>query len=224
VKDEGLAIKQAMHGTARSGLRTAVLSALLAIALDTAFPAAARSELVDHIAAAVNNEVITSSELAQAVALNERLGSGGAAVVAETFEGLIRRRLLVQEARRLRFVDVTDQEVAAEVEKMQKRFPSNAAFDDFLKTADMTRAELNRMLGEQLLVERFVEKKVGLFVRVNRDEAQAYFDTHAAEFKGKRFQDVQKAITAALTDRKINEQLDRYVADLRAKAEIRINQ
>ena len=33
----------------------------------------------------------------------------------------------------------------------------------------MTRKELARMLGEQLLAERFVEKKVGLYVRVSRE-------------------------------------------------------
>jgi hypothetical protein len=79
------------------------------------------------------------------------------------------------------------------------------------------------MIAERLLVERFIEKKVGLFVRVSRDEAQSYFDEHAAEFKGRRFQDVQKTITAVLTDQKIGQQLEQYVAELRGKAEIRLN-
>jgi hypothetical protein len=183
--------------------------------------------LVDHIVAAVNNEVITASELSQAVALNEQLGSPGGqdreAIRSETLNGLITRRLLVQEARRLRFVEVSDQEISVEVDKIKKRFPSDASFADFLKAQDMTQQELGRMLGERLLVERFVEKKVGLFVRVNRGEAQSYFDDHPAQFQGKRFQDVQKAITAFLLDRKIGQQLDQYVAELRARADIRIN-
>jgi foldase protein PrsA len=182
---------------------------------------------VDHIVAAVNNEVITASELAQAVALNEQFGSPGVqdreAVRSETLNGLITRQLLVQEARRLRFVEVSDQEISVEVDKIKKRFPSDAAFADFLKSQDMTQQELGRMLGERLLVERFVEKKVGLFVRVNRDEAQSYFDDHPAQFQGKRFQEVQEAITAFLLDQKIGQQLDQYVAELRAKADIRVN-
>jgi hypothetical protein len=184
------------------------------------------AELVDHIVAAVNNEVITASELDQAVAINELLGSGGndhAALQTETLNGLITRRLLVQEARRLRLVEVSDQEISAEIEKFKKRFASEEAFAAFLKAHDMTERELARMLGERLLVQRFVEKKVGLFVRVSRDEVQGYFDAHPDQFQGRRFQDVQKSITDFLTDQKVGQQLDQYVSELRSRAEIRIN-
>lgn len=185
-----------------------------------------RAELVDHIVAAVNNEVITATELAQAVAWNERLGKPGRdrkTLESETLEGLITRRLLVQEARRLNFVDVSDQEVSAEVETLMKRVDSEAAFTDFLNSLDMTQQELARMLGEQLLVKKFVEKKVGLFVRVTRDEAERYYTAHAAQFQGKSFQEAQKGIVDILMDEKVGQQLDRYVAELHSKADIRIN-
>jgi hypothetical protein len=189
-------------------------------------PSPARAETVDHIVATVNNEVITASELALAVALNTRFGGADAdreTLAAETLNGLVTRRLLVQEARRLRFVEVSDQELTAETEKLAKRFGSDKAFFDFLKEHDLTPAEVTRMLGERLLVARFVEKKVGLFVRVSRDEARAFFDSHASDYHGRRFQDVQKTIVALLTERKIGQQLDQYISELRAKADIRIN-
>ncbi len=184
------------------------------------------AELVDRIIAAVNNEVITASDLTHAVALNMQLGAAAEdreKLQTETLEGLINRRLLVQEARRLRFVEVSDEEIRAESDKLRKQFGSDKAFADFLAEQDMTEQELSRMLGERLLVERFVEKKVGIFVRVSRDEAQGYFDEHAAENKGKRFQDVQKTIIELLIGRKIEKQLNQYVAELRSKAHIRIN-
>jgi SurA-like protein len=161
------------------------------------------------------------------VALNERLGTSGRTgrtLEPETLEGLITRRLLVQEARRLRFVEVSDQEKSAEVEKIRERFSSESAFSTFLGEMDMTEQELADMLGERLLVEKFVEKKIGLFVRVTREEAEAYFNEHAAEYPGQRFLDVQKSIVALLMDRKVGQQLDQYVAELRSKADIRINQ
>jgi hypothetical protein len=184
------------------------------------------AELVDGIIATVNREVITASQLAQAVALNARLGGAfedRKKLESDTLDGIITRRLLVQEARRLRFVEVSVEEIRTEIEKLGKRFGSNKGFADFLAEQDITVQELGRMLGEQLLVERFVEKKVGLFVRVNRDEAERYFEEHAAEYKGKRFQDMQKTITALLIERKIGKQLDQYVAELRGKADVRIN-
>jgi hypothetical protein len=211
-------------------IRPAVIGRAIALFIAAIFTlvyaSAAPAELIDHIVAAVNNEVITASELRQAVALNERLGRASAdrkALEDETLEGLINRRLLVQEARRLRFVDISDQELGAEVERLRMRLGSGAGFAGLLETLDMTEQELARMLGERLLAEKFVEKKVGLFVRVTHEEAESYFEEHREEFPDKRFPDVQKAITAFLTEHKIEQQLDQYVAELRDRADIRIN-
>ena len=205
-------------------LHWGILTTLLVIVL--MFPFALQAELVDRIVATVNTEVITESELSCAVALNQRLGNADKdriALEATTLDGLINRRLLVQEAHRLKFVEVTEQELSAEVEHVAKRFSSDKEFGDFLATLDMTRQDLARMLGEQLLVERFVEKKVGLFVRVTREEAESYFNEHAAEFKDKRFQDVQKMISALLTEKKMGLQLTQYLAELRGRANIRVS-
>jgi len=189
------------------------------------FASAVRAEVLDQVAATVNHDVITQSDLSFALALNARFGNVGAdanKATAETLDGLITRRLLVQEARRLKFVEVSDQDIANESAALKKLFGSDKAFADFLANQYLTDQELNRMLGERLLIRRFIEKKVGLFVRVDRDEAQAYFDQHPAEFKGKRFPDVQKQIVAMLLDRKIGLQLDQYIAELRSKADVRI--
>jgi hypothetical protein len=87
----------------------------------------------------------------------------------------------------------------------------------------MTQQELARMLGEQLLVQKFIEKKIGLFVRVSRDEAETYYHAHEAQYLGKFFPDVQKDIIALLMDREVGRELDQYVAELRSKADLRIN-
>jgi hypothetical protein len=186
----------------------------------------ARAEFVDRVVAAANTEVITASDLHQAVAFNEALGGGGGdreRLAAQTLEGLINRKLLLQEARRLRFVEIAPEDVAVEAEKLKTRLGSEKALSDFLGRLGMTRAELNRMLGERLLVERFIEKKISLLARVSHNEAQAYFDGHPGEFKGRRFSEVQKKIVAALTDQKVGRQVDEYLAELRGRAEIRIN-
>ena len=185
---------------------------------------AVQGEPVDRIVAAINAEVITASELACAIALNQRLGSAEkdrSALEAETLDGLLTRRLLVQEAHRLKFVEVSDQELSAGIGKIRERFASEKEYSDFLAGMDMTSQELSRMVQERILVERFVEKKVGLFVRVSREEAETYFNEHTTEFKNKHFQDVQKKVLAYLTERKLGQQLDLYLADLRGKADIR---
>jgi peptidyl-prolyl cis-trans isomerase SurA len=200
----------------------AIATSVFLIAISTA----AQAAFVDEILAVVNNEVITVSELNQTVALNERLGSqvrDEKTLRAETLNGLITRRLLVQEARRLKFVEITEQEIDAETGRMQKRLGSAEALAGLLNAVGLTRKELDRMLGEQVLVRKFIEKKFGLFVRITRDDAQQYYDAHPGEFRGKSFLEAQKGIMARLADERIDTLLDQYVAELRTKADIRIN-
>jgi hypothetical protein len=196
-----------------------VLCALFALA------AVSHAELVDRVAAAVNNDVITLSELRQAVAFNAAVGGkgNGRQIETETLQGIINRRLLLQEAYRLKVAEVSEQEIAAEVGRLRQRLGTEAAFREFLARADMTEEQLAKLLGERLLVERFVEKKIGLFARVSRDDVQTYYQEHSGEFKDKRFAEVQKQLTARLSEQKVSQQVDQYVEDLRSRAFIRIN-
>jgi len=186
----------------------------------------AQAERIDHIVAAVNNEVVTSSDLEQAVSINEAL-SGPAqdrnSIRQETRDGLVNRLLLLQEARRLKFVEVSEQEVRTQIEAFKKRLGSPEAFAAFLSNTRLSSQDLERMLGDRFLVERFIEKKIGLYVRVGREEAQRYFDSHAAQFRGKRFPEVQKQITSFLVDQELGKQVEHYLSDLRSMASIRIN-
>jgi hypothetical protein len=199
---------------------------MVLLSIGIVLPATVPAELIDRIVAAVNNEVITLSDLRQAVRFNEEMGGGSRDrkdIEAETLEGLINKRLLLHEARRLSLTEVTEQDVSDEIGKVRMRLGSDKAFQDFLQRMEMTLEQLGRMLGERLLVERFVEKKVSLFVRVGRNEARNYFDSHPEEFKGKRFLEASKTIIALLSEEKTGQQITHYLADLRNKADIRIN-
>jgi peptidyl-prolyl cis-trans isomerase SurA len=185
----------------------------------------ARAELIDRVVASVNNDVVTLSELRQAVAFNAALGGkgNGRQLERETREGLINGRLLLQEAYRLKFAEASEQDIAAEVDRLRQRLGSDDAYRAFLDRTGLTEERLGRMLGDRLLIERFVEKKIGLYARVSRDEAQSYFQDHPNEFKDQRFAQVQKSITAILSEQKVSQQLDQYIAELRDRAVIRRN-
>lgn len=198
--------------------------AVLACLLFPALPAPA--EVLDHVAASVNREVITLSELRQAADFNAAMQGGGANrnhLEAETLGGLINRRLLLQEARRLAFADVSPRDIRTEMEALKKRFPSESDFIRFLLTLGMTEDQLGVMLGERLIVERFLEKKVGLFVRVGRDEVRAYYDANIGKFAGRTFQEASRSIADLLSLRKTDQQIAQYLLNLRSRADVRIN-
>ena len=189
-------------------------------------PVEAAALLVDRVIASVNNEVITWSDLRRAVAFNEALSSTAEdrkVLEAETLEGLINRKLVLLEARRFTLVEVTEEDINREIEMLKKRFGSAEQFFNLMSALDMDLRSLGQMLGERLLVERFMEKKIGLFVRVSREEAQHYFDQHSHEFQGERFQIVYPSIVNRLTKEKTEKQIEKYLAELRSRADVRIN-
>jgi hypothetical protein len=201
-------------------------AAVATLVLALFFPASSlQAALIDRVVAAVNTDVITWSDLQKAVRFNEAMGGGSdrEQLVSQTIEGLINRKLILQEAQRLKFVEVSQEEIEAEAEKLSARLGSEQALADFIGRLGMTRGDLDRMLGERLLVERFVEKKISLLARVRYDEALAYFEGHPDQFTGKRFPEVQKQIMAVLMEQKVGREVDEYVAELRSKADIRIN-
>jgi len=208
------------------GMRNGPVQILVFFVALLFLPVSAQAERIDHIVAAVNNDVVTSLDLEQAVSINEAL-SGPAQdrnrIRQETRDGLVNRLLLLQEARRLKFVEVSEQEVRTQSEAFKKRLGSPEAFAAFLSTIRISSQDLERMLGDRLLVERFIEKKIGLYVRIGREEALRYFDSHAAQFKGKRFPEVQKQITSFLVDQELGKQLEKYLTEVRSNASIRIN-
>ena len=208
--------------------RAGGLNLLLMVLVASVFslPSPAQAERIDHIVAAVNNDVITALDLEQAVIINEAL-SGPAPdrnrLREETRDGLVNRLLLLQEARRLKFVELSEQDVRDQIEEFKKRLGSPEAFAAFLSNARISNRDLERMLADRLLVERFLEKKIGLYVRISREDAQRYFDSHAAQYPGKGFPEVQKQITSLLADQELVKQVELYLADLRSMASIRIN-
>lgn len=209
----------------RAGGGRGLVTVIIALAVWVALPFPAQAELVDRVIAAVNNDVISLSELRQAVAFNTALGErgNGRRIAAETLDGLINRKLLLLEAYRLRFVEVSEKEISAEIDLLRRQFGSDGKYRSFLSRAGMTEEQLGRMIGERLLVERFVERKIELYTRVTRDDAQAYYDDHPDEFRDRRFSEVQKQITALLSHQMVEQQLDSYIAELRGRADIRIN-
>lgn len=205
----------------RQALRGWCAAALLFV-----LPCGGYSEFIDRIIAAVNNEIITKRDLKQAMAFNKAVSGPPHDPVqaeAETLEGLINRRLLVQEAVRFGFAYPDDKDVALELEAVKKRLGSEEAFRAMLSKGGMTEVQLTRMLAERLFVERFLEKRITIFVRVGREEALAYYQDHPGEFNGRRFSEAYRDIVAVVTAQKKERQIEQYLAELRTRSNIRMN-
>ncbi|HUJ79199.1 MAG TPA: peptidylprolyl isomerase [Nitrospiria bacterium] len=158
--------------------------------------------LIDRIAAVVNQEVITLSEvqeavLQQAVALAASRGetkprAGDPAFAASTLtpqaislqlHRLVDRKLQEEEAAQ-KGIAVTEAELTRALEdiKMRNRFASDAALASALATEGLTMEQYRRQLRSELLAAKLVSREVRSTVVVAPEEVRRYYDQHQEEF------------------------------------------
>jgi peptidyl-prolyl cis-trans isomerase SurA len=203
-------------------------SFIILLMVITMLPVGARAFLIDRVAAVVNQEVITESEVDRAVRSEaQRRGITGADALKslrnEALESIIDRKLILSDARRFNIVDVTDKEVDDALAKVKARYPSEDAFKRALAEEDMSLDELRENLAEQILAVKYVDRRVRFFVRVTLDDQKRYYQEHAVEFGGKSFTEVHDEIHDLLMEKYTNEKLEQYIKDLRSRADITIN-
>lgn len=158
--------------------------------------------VIDRIAAVVNQDVITLSDvqeavLQQAVAVAAARGGSrpqagdpafAAAVLtsqalAQQLHRLVDRRLQEQAAAQ-DGITVTDAELHQALEdiKTRNRFASNEALATALAAEGLTVEQYRRQLRSELLVAKLVNRKVRSTVVISPEEEHRYYNQHLDEF------------------------------------------
>jgi hypothetical protein len=132
---------------------------------------------------------------------------------------LVDQMLVADEAARLGLEDVDREAVAAELRRFQARFATRDEYARFLEEADLSEDELAVTLGRTLRVQRYLESRVGRWSRVPEDEIDRYLAAHGADGASPAARD---AVRAHLAEQKIAAQVKQLVAELRARADVRV--
>ncbi len=176
-------------------MKNASLSSLALVALLAAPAAGAQDRRpVDRVAAVVNGDVITLSELvaragaeyrrAEALPPGATRDKARAKALQEAFDLVVAERLVEAEVRSLS-IDVTEAQIDAAVEDVKKR---NNLTDENLRQAlasegmDMKayRARLRKDFENHLLIMAKVQNRV----KVTDDDVKGYYQSHPKEFAG----------------------------------------
>lgn len=205
---------------------------LLAFALAAPQPAPS-PRVVEEIVAVVHNprgappRVVTLTRLVEEarVALVSR-GATEAAwrslddeALRATLGWLLDQTLVSDEAVRLRLDEVDREAVAAELRKFRGRFSSAAEFERFLRVADLTEEELQVTLARSLRVQRYLESRVGSGARVPDEEVDRWLRERGARLEAAG---AREAVRAHLAEEKAQAEVKELVAELRARADVRI--
>jgi len=197
---------------------------ILAVLLLTC-AAIAQADIVDRVEAVVNGKVITRYEVEKAMEV-EALRRGvvssedSAKLRTEVLDTLIDRLLLLDEARKFNIVQVTSGEVDKALETIKKGFASQDEFEEALKKDEMTEEELRDDISDQILVAKYVDRRIKYFVRVTIDDQKEYYKQNVDKFGGKSFDEVNEEVYNLLLEMATDKKLEEYLRDLRAKSEI----
>ena len=212
--------------------RTLLLALAVVLGTPAATAAAAPRQVVDRVAATINGEVVTLSDLQERAGAEwiriERMEPGKekdaarAAALKRTFDMLVAERLLQDQAKTLQ-LDVTEAQVDAAINDIKTRNHfDDAQLDRALSEQGLTRQEFRGQIRRELETYQVLQYKVRGRVKVTDDDVRNYYQTHPQEFGGEPevhvrhiFQPLPEGASKA-EEEKVRAQGEKVVARLKA--------
>ncbi len=194
--------------------------------------------LVDRIAAIVNGEVITLTQVERALGLQETdlatvtgtcTQPPGTDLNAESrvLECMIDGLLMFQHVRRFPQFDVLVDDINARYQRLVDEFGSHQAFEDELERVQLTPAEVRYDLERQALIGNYIDLRYRDVVSVSEAAKRRYYDEvlrPEMERQGAPLPEYEAVddefIEPILAETEINRRIDEWIADLRRRADI----
>jgi hypothetical protein len=181
---------------------------------------ASAQQLLDRIVARVSGTAITLSELQAA----RGLGIVEGATEDVALQQMIDRQLLLTEVARFPPQEPTDAAVAAEVGR--ERAAAGSRLAELMVSTGTGDDRLRDLARDTLRIDGYVDQRFGTAQQVTQDEAAAYYDAHPEEFRRNGvlipFEEALPVARERANAQRRRAQLDRWLLDLRARADIAI--
>lgn len=135
---------------------------------------------------------------------------------------LISQRLLTQGAKKAN-LEVTNEEVEAQFAAVKSQFPDEAAFQEILKTEELTEKEVKEQIEKDLLIQKYLDQELNLAsIEVTDQEiAEAYKVVSATQEIG-TLEEVKENIKEYVSGQKQQQLIAEFVQKLRTEAEVEI--
>ena len=138
--------------------------------------------LIDKVAAVVNEDVITLSELKE-IASTTNQNPEDTQVQSQVLELMIEERLLQQEAKKLG-IQVTEKEIDAAVEEVKRRYNlTEEQMDEALKKQNLTPESFREQWRKQLLHNKLIGTQVQGQIAITEDEIKEYYEEKGGELE-----------------------------------------
>ncbi|HEY3137159.1 MAG TPA: hypothetical protein VGL29_14115 [Blastocatellia bacterium] len=193
-------------------------------------------QVVDQILTLVNNEPIMRTDLLWSIAMDPQgpspVGPVGRDLLSRKLEVMIDERLIAQEAARIPTAEITQEEIDKKRAELIRSFRSEAEFRQRIESVGLTTQKLDELLRQRVLIERFVDFRFRSFVLVTTQEIQQDYDGNFVPEMRRRGQippglderlekgTVREQLAERLKVKKIDEEIERWLAAARQRADI----
>lgn len=210
--------------------RCAQITIAACVAILSALRAApsARGETLDRIAVSVGRHVISEQDILRDIRLSAFIDTRQPAFSAEqrrkAADRLIDQYLVLQDAALTRTPLPSATDVAAMLEPIKARYPSDQEYRGALAQARITDAELAEHLLAGLQMLRYTELRFRPEVEISDDALRAYYDKLTANASNTSarptFEASRSDIEKLLTEQQTMQALDRWLTAARSETAI----
>jgi phenylpropionate dioxygenase-like ring-hydroxylating dioxygenase large terminal subunit len=196
-----------------------------------ALAATSSAAVVDRIAAVIDRQVLTVSEVSQMVQLrffarpaNQSDDDYRRAVL----DNLVAQALRFRDVERFGAEDIPKDSIEARVQEIARRFASPADFDAAVAHAELTPDELRALVKRQLQVEAYIQERFSPLIYIANDDIETYYRGPWTAQRRERglalppLEQVREEIRSLLKSTKLQEEIEQWTTQLRARANVDI--
>jgi len=194
-------------------------------------PSTVRGEIIDRVAAVVDRQVVTLSEVNQIVELRliaRRDGEAEAEYRRRVVDALVAHLLRYRDVERFGAPDVSADAIEARLREIVARFPSEEDFAETLVRVEMNLDEVRNLIKRQLQVAAYVDERFAPMIFVSLAEIEEYYRNVWAPQRRSRglpvppLGEVREEIRTLIRAGQLDNEIENWTVQLRSRANVDI--
>jgi hypothetical protein len=206
-------------------MRRRVLNLSLILVVLMASKAVLSQEVIDRVAARVENDIILVSDV-HALARYQLFIDGKSESDAQILERLIDQWIVRNEANAARYPQPSEEEVQRSLALLERSFSSPAEFEDRRRQSGLRSEELLAMVKSQLYLSNYLDTRFRPSIQIEEKDVEEFYKARVvprAEARGQTppaLEGARDFIQKALVQRAIDEQADRWLKESRSRIRV----
>jgi hypothetical protein len=198
---------------------------LLSLLLTNGAGASTAEEIVDRIAARIENDIILLSDV-RALSRYQQFLDGKSETDAQILDRLIDQWIVRTEASVSRFPQPSAADIDRSVERVQKSFPSIADYQARKKQIGLSEADVREMAASQLYLGNYLDSRFRPGVQIDPKTVEDFYQKSVVPLAKARGQEpppldtARDSIQEALVQRGINDQADQWLIESKSRLHI----